>query len=51
VTIVSQPDRFVAVDFAPPRRAGRPYIRIAAAALALMLIGGLVVGVTQLLLR
>jgi hypothetical protein len=48
---VSQPDRFVAVDFAPPRLAGRPYLRIAAAVVALLLIGLLVVGVTQLLLR
>jgi hypothetical protein len=48
---VSRPDRFVAVDFAPPRPAGRPYGRIAAVAVAVLLIGVLVVGVTQLLLR
>jgi hypothetical protein len=48
---VSQPDRFVGVDFAPPAPAGRPYLRIAAAGLALLLIVVLVVAVTQLLLR
>jgi hypothetical protein len=48
---VSQPDRSVGVDFAPPLPAERRYLRIGAAAIAVLLIGGLVVGVTQLLLR
>jgi len=51
VTVVSRPDRFVAVDFAPPRAAGRFDARIVAVVTAVLLIGVLVVGVTQLLLR
>jgi hypothetical protein len=48
---VSQPDRFVAVDFAPPRSDRRPQIRIAAAVVAVFILAILVVGVTQLLLH
>jgi hypothetical protein len=51
VTVVSRPDRFVAVDFAPPKAAGRFDVRIAALLIAVLLAGVLVVGVTQLLLR
>jgi hypothetical protein len=48
---VSQPDDFVGIDFAPAAPAGRRHIRIAAAAIGVLLIAGLVAGVTQLLLR
>jgi hypothetical protein len=48
---VSQPDRSVGIDFAPPPPAERRYVRIGAAAIAVLLLGVLVVGVTQLLLR
>jgi hypothetical protein len=48
---VSQPDRFVAIDFAPPNPTGLPYLRLVSAVIAVLLIGALVVGVTQLLLR
>ena len=47
---MSQSDRFVAIDFAPPS-AGRRSTRIGAVALAILAFGVLVVGVTQLLLR
>lgn len=48
---MSQPDGFVAVDFAPPRAAGRRHVWIATAVIAVLAIGALVVGVTQLLLH
>ena len=48
---MSRPDHFVAIDFAPPGPAGPPLVRIAAVAVAVLLIGGLFVGVTQLLLH
>jgi len=48
---VSQPDDLVGIDFAPPRPAGRRHMRIAAAAIGVLLIAVLVIGVTQLLLR
>lgn len=48
---MSQPDDSVAIDFAPPPPASRRQVQIAAAVVALVLIAGLVVGVTQLLLR
>jgi hypothetical protein len=48
---MSQPDDFVAIDFAPPPPAGRWHVRIAAAVIAVLLIGLLVGGVTQLLLH
>ena len=48
---MSQPNRSVGVDFAPPLPVERQYVRIGAAAIAVLLLGVLVVGVTQLLLR
>lgn len=46
-----RPDDFVGIDFAPPPPAGRRNIWIASAVIAVLLIGVLVVGVTQLLLH
>jgi hypothetical protein len=51
VTIVSQPDRLVAIDFAPPGPTGHPHLRLVSVAVAVLVIGVLVVGVTQLLLH
>jgi len=48
---VSRPDDFVGIDFAPAAPAGRRHLRIAAAAIGVLLLAVLVVGVTQLLLR
>jgi hypothetical protein len=48
---VSQPEDFVGIDFAPAGPAGRRHVRIAVAAVGVLLIAILVVGVTQLLLR
>ena len=48
---MSQHDDFVGIDFSAPAPAGRRHMRIAIAAIGVLLIGVLVVGVTQLLLR
>jgi hypothetical protein len=48
---VPRPDDFVAVDFAPPRPAARPHVRLIAGVAAAVVLIVVVLGVTQLLLR
>jgi hypothetical protein len=48
---VSRPDRYIGVDFAPPRPPNRVRRPLLAVVLVLLALGAMTVAVTQLLLR